>query len=253
MLDDMSAGPLTLLVVPRFHFGSDVIGSHAFRRAMEARLARGDELVLHGMYHVDCEPSPRTARAYIQRRWLTRAEGEFAALTRRAAAWRIARGVDAFTSLGWPLHGFVPPAWLASEGSRAALAQSPHPFHYMTVKGGIHLLPEWTFRATANLCYSPDSVLRRAYSAVAIRHELRRARSMPLLRLSMHPQDARGPSVVRHWRRLVEETLADRRAVTKYEWVSAVRQPFSEVQAQGGDARLRGAGPDAAARVPAAC
>lgn len=221
MLDAVGASPVTLLVVPDFHHRAPVRQDHAFCRAIDARLARGDEAVLHGMYHIDEEPPPRTVRAFIERRLLTRAEGEFAALTRVAAALRIEAGVTMFRALGWPLTGFVPPAWLASAGARTALAECAHPFRYMSVRSGIYRLPEWRFEPTANLCYSPTNAWRRAYSRLSIRRESRRAPKVSLLRLSLHPQDAQVPQVLRHWQRLVEETVATHRVVTKREFALA--------------------------------
>jgi len=223
MLDDVGARPVSLLVVPHYHYRVEALRSRAFVRAMDARLARGDELVLHGFYHLDDAPPPRTPREWFERRMLTRAEGEFAALDQPAAAWRLARGIALFARLGWPLHGFVPPAWLMSDGARAALANCGHPFEYVTVKGGIHHLPQWRFERTANLWYSPGSAARRLLTAGAIRRELWRARSAPLLRISLHPQDARVPQVLRHWRALVVDALRDRSAVTKRGWADRCR------------------------------
>ena len=62
MLDEAGAPPLSLLVVPHYHYRAPHAGAiRAFLRAMEARLARGDELVLHGCFHVDDAPRPRSA------------------------------------------------------------------------------------------------------------------------------------------------------------------------------------------------
>lgn len=218
MLDDIAATPLTLLVVPQFHHRADVARDRGFVRAMEARLVRGDELVLHGLFHVDDAPPPRTFRDGFERRMLTRAEGEFAALDEKAAAWRIARGVALFEALGWPLAGFVPPAWLLSDGARAALERCDHRFEYVTVRRGMFHLPGWRFEHTGNLWYSPTSVARRALSACAIRSELFRARARALLRVSLHPQDARVPGVLAHWREIVARSLAQRTPVTKRAW-----------------------------------
>ena len=239
MLDSIGAGPLSLLVVPHYHYRAPVAADRAFRAAMDERLARGDELVLHGFHHVDAEPTPRTLRGFVERRLLTRSEGEFAALSLHAASWRLARGIALFDELGWPLHGFVPPAWLASAAARTAISQREDRLHYMTVRSGIYRLPGWQLERTANLCYSPDSAVRRLYSVLAIRNELRRARRTPLLRLSLHPQDARVPGVLAHWQRLVVEALAERRPVTKHEWVASVRQPGELAPPVRGDSRER--------------
>ena len=223
MLDDVGARPVSLLVIPHYHYRAEAMRSGTFVSAMDGRLARGDELVLHGCYHLDDAPPPRTPRAWFARRMLTQAEGEFAALDEAAAAWRLARGIAMFARLGWPLHGFVPPAWLMSDGARAALANCGHPFEYVTVKGGIYHLPRWRFERTANLWYSPGTAARRLLSAGVIGRERWRARSAPLLRISLHPQDARVPAVLRHWRRLIVEALSVRPAVTKRGWADRFR------------------------------
>jgi len=225
MLDEIGASPISLLVVPHFHYGATAAGDTGFVAAMNARRARGDELILHGCFHVDDAPAPTTVRGFLERRVATRREGEFAALDERQAAWRIARGVELFRAQQWPLAGFVPPAWLMSAGTRAALAHGGHPFDYVTTRSGIWHLPEWTFEPTANVWYSPDTSVRRAVSRLAIAHELRRSRKLPLLRISLHPQDVRGNGVVAHWRSLIVAARATRAPVTKGEWVRRVRRP----------------------------
>ena len=233
MLDDVGAAPLSLLVIPNYHHRAMASADRSFVKAMEARLARGDELVLHGYFHLDEAAAPRTPRAWFERRMLTRAEGEFAALDKTEAASRIERGVALFEQLGWPLAGFVPPAWLLGDGTRHALVRCRHRFDYVTVRGGMFHLPQWTFERTANLCYSPDTALRRSASAALIRNELRRARSTPLLRISLHPQDVRAPGVLEHWRRLVADALATRVPLTKREWAGRFRDPEQRRRARG--------------------
>src|SRR5436190_21610049 len=235
MLDATGAGPLSLLVVPHYHHRVPITADSTFRSAMEDRLARGDELVLHGFHHVDAEPPPRTLRAFVERRLLTRSEGEFAAVSLRGATWRLARGIEMFDALGWPLHGFVPPAWLAGAEARKAISEYTDRLRYMTVRSGIYRLPGWQLGRTANLCYSPDTALRRMYSRLAIRSELRRARRVPLLRLSLHPQDARVPAVLAHWQRLLGGALGARGPVTKHGWAASVRQPGELAPSASGD------------------
>lgn len=220
MLDDAGATNVSLLVVPRFHGRGASSGDKPFVAALEGRLSRGDELVLHGLLHRDDAPAPRSVRAFVRRRMMTRAEGEFAALDADDAARRIAAGIAMFDALGWPLHGFVPPAWLLSDGARRALADRCDRLRYVSMRRGLHRLPDWRFTPSANLCYSPDRPWRRAMSRALIRRELHRAEHSRMLRLSIHPQDAREPAVMHHWRTLVEDALSARRPVTKREWAA---------------------------------
>lgn len=217
MVDALGAPPVTLLVVPHFHRGILARESRAFVAALGERAARGDELALHGYYHTDDAPPPRALRDFVARRVLTRSEAEFAAIDGDEAAERLARGIALFDDERWPLAGFVPPAWQLNDATRRALEVARHRFAYVPVRAGIHRLPGWDLEPTANLCYSPDRRWRRAMSRALIGREWRRAGARRLMRLSLHPLDARFAEVVAHWRALIERALADRRPVTKRE------------------------------------
>lgn len=217
-LDELGAKHLTLMVVPYYHHGRPVQSDTRFVRALEKRLERGDELSLHGYYHIDDEPPPRTLRGYVERRMLTRAEGEFAAIDEASAAWRLSRGVETFEQLGWPLYGFVPPAWLLGEAARRALEHCGYAFEYVAMRSGVYRLPAWRFARSATVSYSPDRLWRRVLSRLLISREIQRADDLPLLRLSIHPQDARVPDVMQHWRALIDDALVSRTPVTKHQW-----------------------------------
>jgi len=68
--------PLTWLVVPHYHFRPE--RSAAMEAGLDAALARGDELALHGYSHLDTEASKGGLRARFLRNVYTRREGEFA-------------------------------------------------------------------------------------------------------------------------------------------------------------------------------
>ena len=227
MLEHCGVHCASLLVIPDYHHRAPVPRHVQFLRALEARMGTGDELVLHGFFHLDESAPPRSVRAFVARRLLTRREGEFAALGAEDATRRIRAGIAMFDILGWPLAGFVPPAWLMSAGTRDAIDACGHRFSYASVRKGLYLLPEWRFVRTANLCYSPTSAMRRAYSRLAIAMELRRADADMLLRITLHPQDAREPAVLRHWARVIAAAAATRRLTTKRDWMAAFRPPVA--------------------------
>jgi predicted deacetylase len=164
MIDALGAPPVTLLVVPHFHRGIHARDSQAFVAALTARVARGDELALHGYYHVDDGPRPCSLGALVARRVLTRGEAEFAAIDAGAAQQRLADGMALFDQAAWPLAGFVPPAWQLNAATRHAIDAAGTRITYVPVRSGIYRLPGWRFESTANLCYSPDRRWRRARS-----------------------------------------------------------------------------------------
>src|SRR5262249_34000451 len=145
MLDACGASPVTLLVVPDYHRLGRIDGHPAFLRALERRLARGDEIALHGYHHLDDAAPPRGPLDWFARRALTQSEGEFAALAADEALARIARGVALMAALGWTVRGFVAPAWLLGRGARVALSSRTggSGFAYTTTRGGVYRLPDW--------------------------------------------------------------------------------------------------------------
>lgn len=205
--------PVALLIVPRYR-GVDSARDRRFLRAIEARAAAGDELVLHGYTHVDEQPAQGWAPLdVLRRRVYTAGEGEFSALERGEAMRRIEAGLAWFAALGWPVTGFVAPAWLMSAGARAALHDTP--LHYASTRSELLLLPERRTVAAPSLVYSTRTAWRRSLSlqlnpALAFVN-----RSRPVLRLALHPGDAQHGPVRASWQALLEAALATRRAQTE--------------------------------------
>ena len=107
-VDRLGNVPMTWLVVPDFH-RHDALEVHPeFCRMLDQRVARGDELALHGHFHEDTEPGPRTARDWFMRRVYTH-EGEFYRLSQEDALARLRSGIEMFHRHDWPLEGFVAP------------------------------------------------------------------------------------------------------------------------------------------------
>lgn len=131
--------PLTWLVVPRWH-GSEA-RSPAFEAALDSLLAGGHELALHGYTHLDTAARARDWRSRFLRGVYTEGEGEFAALHADEARRRINLGLAWLEERGWPVHGFVAPAWLLGEGAWEAVRG--YPFLYTTTWSHFHcLMPE---------------------------------------------------------------------------------------------------------------
>lgn len=215
-IDAIAALRVTLLVVPDYHHGGLAAFDRGYRAALERRLARGDELALHGWTHVDEMPLAGGPLDRLRRTRLTDREGEFAALPFDMARERLQAGRDWFESNGWPLHGFVAPAWLL--GQQAWWAVVAFPFRYTTTRTRMCLLPHGEKVATTTLVYSSRSRWRRRMSTWwnsaqwALRPHGRR-----IVRIALHPGDAAHAPIIDHFTMLLRMLLSTHEAVTKAE------------------------------------
>lgn len=202
--------PLTFLVVPDFHgMGASLPGW--YRDALAEHVEAGDELALHGYFHVDDGPPPRAPLQWWRRRVMTDSEGEFSALDVQTARQRLQAGLDWFRREGWRPQGFVAPAWQL--GERAWEALDEFPFDYTTTADAFHLLhPRRTVR-TRCFAYSTRSNLRQAVSLSWNR--ARGSGGRGIARLALHPDDARHPAVIAQVQRLLESLLRERVPLTK--------------------------------------
>jgi predicted deacetylase len=193
--------PATLLVVPRWHGAPATRG---FESAMDQALAQGHELALHGWSHLDPLPA-RGVLQQLRRRFYTAGEGEFAALPHEQAARRLALGQRWFARRGWPLHGFVPPAWLLGEGSAQALSEAGLEYS-CTLDRFLGLRGQAPLRAWS-LVFSTRAAWRRGASRLWVPLLARRLRHAPLLRFELHPDDVVYPGVRRCWLELLAQAL----------------------------------------------
>jgi uncharacterized protein len=203
--------PLTWLVVPRYH-GSEW-RSLACEAMLEKLAGQGHELVLHGYTHRD----PAPVRGFGPGRWLrtayTQREGEFAAIGRDEARRRIGLGLRWFQVRGWPVSGFVAPAWLL--GPQAWLALREYPFRYTTTFTRFHLLDQPRSQLAPALVYAARNVGGRILSPPLASSVAALSAAAPLVRLALHPRDAHYPALVRHAQHLIERLLVRRTAMTK--------------------------------------
>ena len=213
---------MTWLVVPDFHHRSPTFEDPKFLALLESRLARGDELVLHGFYHCDDGPAPRSAREYFMRRLYTY-EGEFYGLDHSSAKARLEEGISLFERQGWPLHGFVAPAWLMSQATRHALSNLP--LRYTTDTKGFYHLPHFEHVPVPTLCWSARAKWRRGMSYVVNTLSERRYSKGQALRLGLHPVDMRHDISRRYWLDAVERLQQQGfTSMTKYGWLFAQQQ-----------------------------
>jgi predicted deacetylase len=207
--------PLTLLIVPAHH--GQCSAQPEFERAISAQLAAGNELALHGYFHVDPHV-PSDLGDWIRRRIYTAGEGEFCSLSEDEARERLTLGARWFTANGWPMAGFVAPAWLLGAGAWRAL-RARDGLQYTTTLTKLIVLPEAYAIHAPCLTYSVRSAWRRPTSIVWNMLLSRVTQGSQVLRLGLHPHDADSRAVRQSWQRLLERALSDRKAVTKAEFV----------------------------------
>jgi uncharacterized protein len=213
MLDELEAPPTTRLVVPYFHGNHRIDRDADFIRAIGQRLARGDEIALHGYDHRDRAAPLRSPGDRFRRRVLTAGEGEFAALGEADARQKIERGLELMQCLRWPVRGFVPPAWLAGTGARAALRASG--LRWFSTHDSLVPLPDGMPVSAPCLTASSRTAARRLMSRLWLNAMASVTRRAPLVRVGLHPADADHAELMECWRRLLRDLLALREPVTK--------------------------------------
>ncbi|PPA03533.1 DUF2334 domain-containing protein [Pseudomonas sp. MWU12-2312b] len=217
-VDALGNVPMTWLVVPNFHKHNDLEAHPGFRRLLSGRLALGDELALHGYFHCDDGPMASNPRDWFMRRIYTH-EGEFYSLSGEAALTRLHAGIDMFQRYHWPLHGFVAPAWLMSEGTRQALRQLP--LSYTSDPQHLYKLPDFAVVDAPGLVWSARSAWRRGLSKLLSDQREQRWRQAPVIRLGLHPVDMRHEFSRTYWLQTLKRLIAEGRVpMTKARWLA---------------------------------
>jgi predicted deacetylase len=219
-VDALGNVPITWLVVPDFHKQNSIDANPDFQRVMHDRLARGDELALHGYYHCDDSPAPRTPQDFFMRRIYTW-EGEFYILNEQQAMQRLEAGIEVFRRNDWPLHGFVAPAWLMSKGTRDALRKLP--LDYTSDAQHLYRLPDFSEIDAPGIVWSARSAWRRGVSKIVSNHREAQLHNAATIRLGLHPVDMRHNFSRRYWLQALERLLNDGRTPTsKFAWLQGL-------------------------------
>jgi hypothetical protein len=166
----------------------------------------------------------------------TQREGEFAAIDCNDARRRIELGLGWFRERGWPLSGFVAPAWLMGPGAWRVIRD--YPFTYTTSYARLHLLGADQSIFSPALVYAARNRAGRCLSPAWASASARLLHHRPVLRIALHPRDAHFPGLVRHAQGLIESLLQSRRAATKADVAlrlsNAATSPKSHPATSGG-------------------
>jgi predicted deacetylase len=184
--------PATLLVIPGPCLGGPALvedpGLVAFLREAAGR---GHEPALHGFRH---EAGPgATPWREVTGRVLARGAGEFWSLGEDQARALLWAGTDALARVGIDVTGFTPPGWLASPGTRRALAATG--LRYWTSHLAVHDLRTGRSRRMPVLSHRPGGTGERSAAHLMTGAARVLARSRTPFRVALHPADLARPGL----------------------------------------------------------
>jgi predicted deacetylase len=201
-----------MLVVPDFWKEWPLDRHDAFRRWLRGKADEGVEMILHGYHHLD-DTRPEGLAAKAKARWLTKNEGEFLSLDRKAARNLLLKGRAMLEdALGHPVTGFVAPAWLYSPATLDALAEfgferAEDHWHVWSPKDGCRLL------TSPVVSYASRSPGRIRASLAWSRLAGQALGPLGTVRLALHPHDLDVASLEAEFKRVLHRWLAARRPI----------------------------------------
>jgi uncharacterized protein len=206
--------PVSLLVIPGPWRGGRLADQPEYAEVLKERVARGDEIVLHGWTH-RAGPEGSPLRRTIGR-VIARGAAEFAALDEDQAAERLRAGQAVLGGLGLATVGFTPPGWLASPAAERALTQAG--FRYTTNHLGVRDLRRRRLHRAFALSHRPGGGAGTERAAAALMRSWARfgARRGALVRIALHPDDLHRPGLRESTLRAIETVLAAGGQATTY-------------------------------------
>jgi predicted deacetylase len=205
--------PLSLLVIPGPWRGTQLGDEPDYAQVLQKRVARGDEIVLHGWTH-SAGPEGSGLRRAVGR-VVARGAAEFAALDEQQATVLLGAGQEVLDRLGIGTTGFTPPGWLASPAACRALAAAG--FRYTTSHLGVRDLRQGRLHRGFALSHRPGGGIGERIGAGVVRQGARRgARRGTLVRIALHPDDLHRPGLRDATLRAIENVLATGGQATTY-------------------------------------
>jgi uncharacterized protein len=196
--------PVSLLVIPGPWRGASLADEPGYADVLRARVARGDELVMHGWSHRAGPEGSLPCR--LAGRAVARGAAEFGALDETQAADRLMSGRAVLREVGLTADGFTPPGWLASAATDRALSQVG--FRYTTSHFGVLDLRSGRMRRGFALSHRPGGTGERLGAALMVGWARWSARRGGLVRIALHPDDLARPGLRDATLRAIEAVLA---------------------------------------------
>lgn len=222
-LESLGVCQVSLLVIPDHHRRGHMFDDPEFCFWLQRRVARGDEPVIHGCFHIRDQRPVESFRQKLVTRVYTKGEGEFFDIAGADALRVVSDARAEFRKLGFQPRGFIAPAWLLSEGGELALRTLE--FDYTTRLGTVEDFVANRVYHSQSLVWSVRSAWRRMVSLWWNAALFRRLERNGLMRIGIHPPDIEHPAIWRQILELTRRALADRQAVSYQSWVESSRGP----------------------------
>ena len=205
---------VAMLVVPDHWNGAPIRVGTPFASRLRGWAEAGVELFVHGWSHRDDQPHRGADR--WRAKHMTAGEGEFLGLSHAEALARMQRGRALLEDItGRAPAGFIAPAWLYSEGARAALRDAG--FALAESHGRVWRPADGAVLATGPvITWASRSRMRRWSSLAAaglLRHGLR---GLTTVRLAVHPGDTSSSALLRSIDQTLGTLLAHGRVAGRY-------------------------------------
>ncbi len=200
-VEDMAAGPVSLLVVPR-HRGRETWRAGPGGEWLRSRARAGDELVMHGYTHLD------------------RAGRDGSELRGRAPAAitdLIGDGLDELAACGLGVDGFIAPSYLHGRSADAALRDAG--LGWWATRGSLR--SRHARRHLPSIGLGASTRTRRAMSPAVAGLAARAVAAVPVVRLDLHPADLGHPRLDVAVTDLLERLLSQGRPLVTHAAVVA--------------------------------
>lgn len=194
-----------LLVVPSWHDAHPLERNARFVDWLFARVDQGARVFLHGERHDEVGATRGVGDGW-RALGRTAREGEFLTLGYAEASARIGRGLEVLARCGLSPIGFVPPAWLAREATRAAARDAGLALYEDARR--IHWLREGRAVRAPAVRWSARARWRADVSALVAEARWVTQRGSPLVRLALHPTDIDDAVTRRSLERSLDQWLA---------------------------------------------
>jgi len=175
----------SILVVPDVHMRNPFESCSGLVRWLRARQEDGDEIVLHGFYHLN-DSGITSAKTWFCNRIYCANEAEFLDLDFDTALLRVVRGRQRLMEEGLYPAGFIAPAWLINDEVIQAVFHAG--FSYTNTVDSI-LCASGRAIYSRSLCYSARAAWRRAGSVAWNSLLWRLKHRSEVVRISLHPRD----------------------------------------------------------------